>query len=149
MRPFNHSGPGQSSQFVLSSFARQIAEIEAGIRAPLLKVGNLESARDFLHVRDVVRAYGQAALQGRAGEAYNICSGKTWRIQQALDTLLQLSTCEIAVQQDPERMRPVDVPEVCGSHIKLTEHTGWAPDTSFRELLEELLEAWRAALRAA
>jgi GDP-4-dehydro-6-deoxy-D-mannose reductase len=148
MRPFNHSGPGQSDQFVLSSFARQVAEIEAGHHESILRVGNLASARDFLHVNDVVRAYERAALQGRTGEAYNICSGRAWRIQEALDILLRLSRVPITVFEDPERLRPVDVPEVYGSHAKLTTDTGWTPALPFEQLLEELLDAWRGSTGA-
>ena len=91
IRPFNHSGPGQSDRFVLSSFARQVAEVEAGLRGPVLEVGNLAARRDFSHVGDVVRAYERAAIDGASGEAYNVCSGRSYVIQEALDTLLGLS----------------------------------------------------------
>lgn len=143
LRPFNHSGPGQSNQFVLSSFARQIADIESGRREPVLRVGNLASARDFLHVNDVLRAYEMAARLGQSGEAYNVCSGQAYRIEDALNTLLSLSEKAITVVQDPERFRPVDVPEFRGSHQKLTAHTGWMPQCSFEELLHDLLTFWR------
>jgi GDP-4-dehydro-6-deoxy-D-mannose reductase len=143
MRPFNHSGPGQSDHFVLSSFARQIAEIEAGRTSPQIHVGNLNAARDFMHVNDVVRAYGLVAEQGSAGEAYNICSGKSCTIQEALATLLGFSDRDIEVVTDPERMRPVDVPEVVGSHDKLSADTGWVPEIGFETLLKDLLGYWR------
>ncbi len=144
LRPFNHSGPGQSDQFVLSSFARQIAEIEAGKREPVVRVGNLEAARDFLYVNDVVRAYELAAVQARPGDAYNVCSGAAPTIQEALAQLLAMSSAEIEVQVDPERLRPVDVPEVRGDHSKLSAETGWKPGIPFEGLLKDLLDYWRA-----
>lgn len=146
MRPFNHAGPGQTDSYVLSSFARQVAEIEAGLRAPVLETGNLEAARDFLHVDDVLRAYEAAALHAPPGEAFNICSGQAQRIQSALDQLLAMSSAKIEVRHDPARMRPSDVPEVCGSSAKLTTMTGWRPEISFDTLLRELLDYWRSEI---
>jgi len=147
MRPFNHTGPGQADLFVLSSFARQIALIESGQLPPVLRVGNLETLRDFLHVGDVVRAYELAALHGVSGEVYNVCSGRGVMIREALEQLLRLSAAAIRIETDPERMRPVDVPEMWGSHDKLTVHTGWRPEISFSRLLSELLEHWRSKER--
>lgn len=149
MRPFNHSGPGQGDQFVLSSFARQIAEIELGLVDPVLQVGDLSAARDFSHVRDVLHAYELAALQGHPGEAYNVCSGNAQTIADALKQLLGMSQASVEVRQDPARMRPVDVPRVEGSFQKLAQHTGWRPEISFETLLSELLEDWRARLKDA
>lgn len=146
LRPFNHTGPGQSEHFVLSSFARQIAAIEAGQHAPFVEVGNLDAARDFLHVDDVIRAYALAATDATAGEAYNICSGRAIRIQEALERLLAMSTVPIAVQQDSARLRPSDVPEVRGSHEKFTAATGWRPEIEFETLLRDLLAYWRGEL---
>ncbi len=147
LRPFNHSGPGQSDQFVLSSFARQIAEIESGKKAPVLRVGNLEAIRDFLHVEDVLSAYEVAATQGAPGAVYNICSGQGVKIQAALDAMLAMSTATIAVEPDPARMRPSDVAESVGSHAAFTEAAGWRPRRSFDSLLEDLLGYWRAETR--
>lgn len=146
MRPFNHSGPGQSERFVLSSFARQIAEIEAGKHEPVIKVGNLEAARDFMHVDDVVRAYASALQDGRPGEAYNICSGECHRIGDALESLVAMADVEISIEVDPERLRPIDVPEIRGSHEKFTRDTGWRPTKSFEKLLADLLGYWRGAV---
>lgn len=143
VRPFNHAGAGQSDQFVLSSFARQIAEIEAGRTAPVVKVGNLRAARDFLHVKDVVRAYELIALHGHSGEAYNVCSGAARTIHEALSLLIRMSPRSIVVDEDPERFRPVDVPEVTGAHTKLTAHTGWTPQIPFEEILSDVLNGWR------
>ncbi len=146
MRPFNHSGPGQSDRFVLSSFARQIAEIEAGKRGPSIKVGNLEAARDFMHVDDVVRAYVSALQDGRRGEAYNICSGESHRIGDALESLVAMADAEISIETDSGRFRPDDVPEIRGSHEKFTRDTGWRPEKSFESLLGDLLGYWRGAV---
>lgn len=146
-RPFNHSGAGQPDGVVLSSFSKQIAEMEAGLRAPVMRVGNLEAIRDFSHVRDVVRAYRLLLEQGRAGEAYNVCSGQSYRIKDLLDGLLGLTKVRVTVETDPARMRVVDVPEIRGSHAKLTAETEWKPTISMQELLQELLDYWRKHCR--
>jgi GDP-4-dehydro-6-deoxy-D-mannose reductase len=143
-RPFNHSGPGQSDRFVLSSFARQITRIAAGRQAPVLHVGNIDVSRDFSHVGDVVRAYEVLAEQGVAGEAYNVCSGHAQTLRDVLAILADLASVEIDVRVDPERVRKVDVPKVVGSHAKLTEQTGWRPEISFEQLLQDLLGYWQA-----
>jgi GDP-4-dehydro-6-deoxy-D-mannose reductase len=146
-RPFNHSGPGQNERFVLSSFARQVAEIEAGLKQPVVRVGNLAAARDFSHVEDVARAYELLAIKGRPGEAYNICSGESHTIQEALEHLLALSNVPIRWEVDPERWRPETVHEVRGSRAKLTHDTGWAPERSFDAMLADILDDWRARVR--
>lgn len=146
MRPFNHAGPRQADSYVLSSFARQVAEIEAGLRPPVLETGNLEAARDFLHVDDVLRAYEAAALHAPSGEAFNVCSGQAQRIQSALDRFLAMSGAAIEVRHDPARMRPSDVPEVCGSSAKLTATTGWRAEIAFDTLLRDLLDYWRSSI---
>ena len=146
LRPFNHSGPGQSDRFVLSSFARQIAEIESGKRDPVLKVGDLSPERDFSHVQDVVQAYVLATEKGKPGAAYNICSGKARKIRDALEVLSDHSRTPFEVVVDPERLRPVDVPTIEGSHARLTTDTGWTPQTPFETLIEDLLDYWRGAI---
>ncbi len=145
VRPFNHSGPGQDPRFVLPAFARQIAEIEAELAPPRVRVGNLETKRDFLHVNDVVRAYELLALRGESGAAYNVCSGKAQSIRAALEALCARVAVPITIESDPARIRRVDVPEICGSHEKLTRDTGWTPEIPFAQLLNDLLERWRAA----
>ncbi len=143
LRPFNHSGPGQSPQFVLSNFARQFARIEKGLAEPVLRVGNLDVARDFLHVNDVVRAYEAIALHGQAGEAYNVCSGDSWTIGSALESLQKLVKFDVQIEVDPERLRRVDIPEVRGSREKLSTATGWEPKATFETMLKDLLDYWR------
>jgi GDP-4-dehydro-6-deoxy-D-mannose reductase len=112
LRLFNHIGPGQREQFVVSAFAAQIARIEAGQQDPVLRVGNLTAERDFTDVRDIARAYELAAQHGQAPNSYNIGSGRAVSVRQLLDTLLTLSECDISVEPDPARMRPADVPRV-------------------------------------
>ena len=143
MRPFNHSGPRQEPAFFLPSCAKQIAEIEAGLKPPVIKVGNLLASRDFSHVHDVVRAFEAVALRGTPGEAYNVCMGKSYTMQESLDAMLRRSTVEITTELDPSRMRPADVPGLVGANSKLRAETGWAPEKSFDELIEDLLNYWR------
>ncbi|GMW00586.1 MAG: UDP-glucose 4-epimerase GalE [Candidatus Hydrogenedentota bacterium] len=142
-RPFNHSGPGQTSNFVLSDFARQIATIEAGKADPVVRVGDLSARRDFLHVDDVVRAYALLAEKGEPGEAYNVCSGRSRSIQEALDWYVAQSRVAIRQEVEAERLRKSDIPDSYGSHAKLTARTGWQPTVTFEELLGSLLEYWR------
>lgn len=144
MRPFNHSGAGQSDQFVLSNFARQAARIERGEVPPVIKVGNIDAARDFLHVGDVVRAYELAALKGKVGEAYNVSSGTGRTIRSALAALLSRVKVPVRIEHDKSRMRSVDVAEIVGSYEKLNKHTGWRPELPFENVLEDLLAYWRA-----
>jgi len=142
-RTFPHTGPGRGDTFAESSFARQIAEIEAGLRPPVLSVGNLEAVRDYTDVRDVVRAYWALLDAGRAGEAYNVCSGKGRRIQEMLDVLLSRSKARVEVQVDPKRLRPSDAPVLVGDPSKLREDTGWVPRIPLEDTLGDLLEDWR------
>lgn len=142
VRPFNHSGAGQTPQFVLSSFARQVALIEAGKLEPVLRVGNLDARRDFSHVADVMAAYETLALHGAPGEAYNVCSGEAVRVGDALELLRARSAAAIRVETDPARLRPVEVAEIRGSNEKLRQ-TGWAPEKAFGDILDDLLDYWR------
>jgi GDP-4-dehydro-6-deoxy-D-mannose reductase len=143
LRPFNHIGPRQSEQFVVSAFAAQIARIEAGQQAPVIRVGNLAAERDFTDVRDMVRAYALAAQHGQVPLAYNIGSGRSVSIRWLLDTLLTFSTRDIAIEPDPARMRPSDVPRVVSDSRRFREHTGWAPQITLEQTLYDVLEYWR------
>jgi len=149
LRPFNHSGPGQTAGFVLPSFARQLAEIERGLSDPIIKVGNLQAARDFLHVDDVAAAYEVVAREGRSGEAYNVCSGESHSIRAALDRLIELAEADVTVEIDEARLRPVDIENLVGSYAKLTGHTGWKPQRTFDDLLRDLLSYWRGQVATA
>lgn len=148
-RPFNHSGAGQPEHFVISAFAQQIAAIEAGTQPATMQVGNLDAQRCFLHVDDVVQAYIallQHHLDINSGDAFNIVADTPVAIQTILDQLLAKSSEQIAVEQDPERQRPSDIPVVNADASKLKNLTHWAPSTSLDQLLEEIIEDWRAQL---
>jgi GDP-4-dehydro-6-deoxy-D-mannose reductase len=142
-RAFNHTGPRRGEMFVTSNFAKQIAEIEKGLKEPVIHVGNLDAQRDFTDVRDIVKAYLLAIEKGEIGDVYNICSGNGRKIQEVLDILLSLSNKKIKVQQDPNRMRPSDVELLVGGSNKFREKTGWKPDISFEKTMKDLLEYWR------
>jgi GDP-4-dehydro-6-deoxy-D-mannose reductase len=144
VRPFNHTGPGQSPRFVAPAFASQIARIEAGLQEPVMRVGNLSTSRDFTDVRDMVSAYYLAVTEGEPGEVYNLASGEAQSIRTLLETLLSYSHTEIQVERDPERYRPVDVPVVYGSARKFHERTGWQPQIPFEQTLQDTLTYWRA-----
>jgi GDP-4-dehydro-6-deoxy-D-mannose reductase len=148
-RTFHHTGPGRGEAFAESSFARQIAEIEAGLRPPVLKVGNLEAVRDFADVRDVVRAYWLLLERGEGGAAYNVCSGKGRRVRDLLDTLLAASRARVEVRVDPDRLRPADVPAQVGDPSRLRAATGWEPRIPIERSLLDLLEDWRTRTGAA
>jgi len=144
-RGFNHEGPRRGPVFVASDFAKQVADIERGLKPPVIHVGNLEARRDFTDVRDMVRAYWLALEKGEGGEVYNICSGKAWRIRDMLDLLLTMTRKKIEVREDPARLRPSDVPVLLGDHSKFTDRTGWKPSIPFEQTLKDMLEFWRRA----
>ncbi|WP_019851346.1 GDP-mannose 4,6-dehydratase [Desulfitobacterium sp. PCE1] len=143
VRAFNHIGPQQSPIFVVSDFTKRIAEIEKGQREPVLLVGNLEAERDFTDVRDIVEAYCSLIEKGKAGEIYNVGSGRVYRVQYLLDYLLSCSQVSVKIQQDPARMRPSDVPVISCDNRKLQELTGWFPKHKIEDTLREVLEYWR------
>ncbi|MCP4727689.1 MAG: GDP-mannose 4,6-dehydratase [bacterium] len=147
-RSFNHIGPGQSAGFVMPSFAKQIAEIESGIIDPVLKVGNLNAQRDFTDVRDVVKAYISLAEKGRNGEAYNVCSGKAVSINDMLNILLDKSDVTVKIEQDPERMRPIDYPLTYGDNTKIRQDTGWKPGIDIKNTLQDLLDHCRREIKS-
>jgi GDP-4-dehydro-6-deoxy-D-mannose reductase len=142
-RTFHHTGPGRGEAFAESSFARQIAEIEAGLRPPVLRVGNLEAVRDYTDVRDVVRAYWALLERGEGGEVYNVCSGRGRAIRELLEELLGMSPARVEVQVDPARLRPSDVPVLIGDPARLRSATGWEPRVPLEQTLADLLESWR------
>ena len=144
-RPFKHAGPRQSPAFVTSAFAKQIAEIEAGRREPILRVGNLDAQRDVTDVRDTVRAYQALGEMGAPRRPYNVCSGRAYKIRRLLDILLSLSRARVRVEVDPARLRPSDNPVILGSHARLTADTGWTPVIPIEQTLTDVLEYWRHA----
>lgn len=144
VRAFNHIGPSQSPIFVVSDFCKQVAEIEAGHKEPVMYVGNLEAKRDFTDVRDVVRAYALLIQNGEAGETYNVGSGHAHAIREILDLIISLSTSDIRIEIDPNKIRPVDVPIIEADITKLNQVTGWLPEIPLEQTILETLEYWRA-----
>ena len=142
-RPFSTIGSGQSLSFVVPDFAVQIAQIEQGQLPPQIRVGNLDVARDFVDVRDMVRALVSLAGSGAAGNAYIVATGATVTVQQILSTLLSLSDHTIDVVVDPARLRPVDRPVLYGDAGKLHQATGWQPQIDIMNTLAEVLDEWR------
>jgi len=140
VRPFPHTGPGQSTDFVCPSFARQIAQISLGLAPPVIKVGNLSARRDFTDVRDVVRAYALALESGKNGEVYNVCSAKSHSIKGILRTLKSFCPKKIKVEIDPTRLRPGDTSDMRGSFAKLRKATGWRPRIPFTTTLRDLYQ---------
>jgi GDP-4-dehydro-6-deoxy-D-mannose reductase len=142
-RGFNHTGPRRPAIFVCSDFAKQIVDIERGVREPIIRVGNLDARRDFTDVRDIVRGYWMALEKGTGGEVYNLCSGTSYRIGEILDMLLSLAGVRAEVRQDPARLRPSDVPHLEGANEKFRTDTGWKPEIPFERTLRDLIEFWR------
>ena len=143
-RAFNHIGPGQDERFVVASLAAQLAHIAAG-GPPQLLVGNLEAARDFLDVRDVVAAYIALARDGERGEIYNVCSGRAVTIRDVLRELIAIARVPVEVREDAGRMRGADIPLSVGNPAKLRGRTGWEPKIPLVRSLRDIYEAERGA----
>jgi len=143
-RSFTHTGPGQAPDFVFSDWACQLARIEKGLAEPAIMAGNLAVRRDYSDVRDVARAYVLLMEKGRKGEVYNICSGRTVSLGEALEILLSLSKFRVEVRQDPSKLRKTDIPFLGGDCSKLRGETGWAAGIPLEQTLSDLLEYWRA-----
>jgi GDP-4-dehydro-6-deoxy-D-mannose reductase len=144
-RSFNHTGPRQGTEFVIPTFARQVARIEKGLEEPTVRHGNLEAKRDFLHVRDVVRAYRLLLCEAEQEpwRVVNVASGVPVVIREVLEELVGLAQVTVTTEEDPTRMRPSDMPECIGDPSALTTLTGWTPEISLKETLAETLDYWR------
>jgi GDPmannose 4,6-dehydratase/GDP-4-dehydro-6-deoxy-D-mannose reductase len=151
-RAFTHTGPRRGEVFVESSFAKQIAEIEEGKNPPVVFVGNLNSIRTFLDVRDICEAYYLATDKGVPGEVYNIGGSRTMSVGEMLNHLLSLSPKKIQIVQDPARLRPSDVTLQIPDVSKFMNQSGWKPTIPFEKTMQDLLEYWRiqtgASIRA-
>ncbi len=147
LRPFNHIGPRQNPRFVTADFARQIARIEAGKKKPVLQVGNLEAARDFTDIRDMVRAYRLAAEKCDPGVIYNICSGRAYTIQKILDKLLGMTERRIEVKPEEKRLRKAEVPLTRGDSSRFRKKTGWKPQNTIDSSLKNILDYWRKSVQ--
>jgi len=142
-RSFNHSGPGQRRGFLIPDLCHGIVQVEQG-KAPYLKVGNTEAVRDFTDVRDVVKAYRLICEKGIKGEVYNVGSGTGRKVQDVLDKLVGMASCEIPIQPDTDRMRASDTPVMVCDNTKLRSHTGWIPSVPFEQTLRDSLEYYRS-----
>lgn len=145
-RSFNHSGPGQSDTFVLSALAKRLMEIKVQNREPVLYTGNIEVERDFLDVRDVVRAYAFLLEKGKPGEAYNVCSGGALPLRWMLEELIRLADVTVEVRTDMNLVRKYDIPMLAGSCAKLAAETSWKPEIALTDTLRNLLEYWHNKL---
>jgi GDP-4-dehydro-6-deoxy-D-mannose reductase len=146
-RPFNHIGPRQDPSFAVSSFARQIALIEAGRADAVISVGNLDARRDFTDVRDVVAAYDTLMAGGASGRAYNICTGLGTRIGDVLDALLTRSRVPVNVAVDRSLLRPGDMPVFVGDGTRIRDELGWVPRHSLDQTLGDTLDWWREQVK--
>jgi GDP-4-dehydro-6-deoxy-D-mannose reductase len=142
-RAFNHVGPRQSPAFVAPSMAKQIAEIEAGRKEPVLQMGNMETQRDIMDVRDTVRAYRAMMQAAKPGVPYNVCSGTPTSISMLVEMFAAKSRVRIAVRQDPARFRPNDTPMTLGDRSLIQRDTGWEPKIPLERTVEDLLAYWR------
>ena len=142
-RAFNHIGPGQSERFVVSDFARQIAEIELGRREPVVFAGDIDVTRDFTDVGDVANAYFELLDRGRPGETYNVCSGNERSVRSLLERLAALAGVDIRIERDPARVRPSEQRRVRGNPAKIRVTTGWQATTAIDESLKAMLNHWR------
>jgi len=143
-RMFTHTGPRRGSVFVVSNFAQQIAEIEAGLKKPIIEVGNLKSIRTFTDVRDAVHAYWLLVNTCQPGDVYNIGGVETMEIGEMLQMLLEISTVKnIEIKVDPKRLRPSDVTLQIPSTEKFKKITGWKPEIKFEKTLRDTLDYWR------
>ena len=145
-RSFNHTGPRQTPAFVAPSMARQIALIERGQLEPVIRVGNLDAQRDVTDVRDVVRAYAALMRSGKTGVIYNVASGVGRSVRSILDALVSRSRVPVRIEVDQARMRPNDVPVVVGDFSRLNTATGWRPEITFDQMLDDLMSYWRRQL---
>jgi GDP-4-dehydro-6-deoxy-D-mannose reductase len=142
-RGFNHEGPRRGEVFVTSSLAKQIAEIEKGLREAVLYTGDLSSKRDWSDVRDFVKAYWTVVEKGTPGEVYNVGSGVAREVREMLDMLLGMTNASIEAKVDPARLRPSDAKVLICDATKFKEYTGWQPQIPFEKTLKDLLNYWR------
>jgi GDP-4-dehydro-6-deoxy-D-mannose reductase len=148
-RSFNLTGPGEPETLVCAAFARQLVEVERRTRAPILRVGNLESLRDFVDVRDAVRAYALVAESGTSGAVYNVASGRAVAIEDVLERLRALSGVDARIEEEPARRVVLDVPAQRGDATRLRVELGWTAEVDLETSLADLLEDWRLRVAGA
>jgi len=141
-RSFNHCGPGQDERFVISSIVKQFVQISHGTREPVIHIGNGVIVRDFIDVRDVIRAYHLLLTKGRRGEVYNICSGHGCAIRDIITLLSEMYGITVKVFENPSQIRPMDNPRIVGSYQKIQRDFGWHPSITFDQSLRSMYEYW-------
>ena len=146
-RPFNSIGPEQSTRFAIADFARQVAEMSLGRRAPRLEAGDLDVTRDFTDVRDVVGAYRALLAKGANGEVYNVCSGREQMLRHLVRQMAAIAGVEIELIVDPARLRPGEQRRMVGNPAKLANATGWSASTSIDATLQEIIDDWKERLQ--
>ena len=144
-RPFNHVGPGQSARFLIGRVVKLIAEIESGVRPPVLTLGNLSARRDFTDVRDVVRAYRDLMDDGQAGQVYNVSSGRSVEIRRIVEIAVALAKVPVRLESDEDRKRPLDSPLLVGDSSKLRRLAGWEAGISIEQSVDDALDHARAS----
>lgn len=141
-RPFNHVGPGQAEHFLLPDMARQLIRVRKGLQRPELHVGDVDVSRDFLDVRDVVRAYLHLLENGQSGEIYNLCSGIERNARELIMQMADLAEVNVTLKQDPSRLRRAEQRRVTGCSQKLRSRTGWQPRITITTTLRDVLADW-------
>jgi GDP-4-dehydro-6-deoxy-D-mannose reductase len=152
-RPFNHIGPNQSERFAVSSFAKQVTEIELGLRKPVISAGNIDVTRDFLDVRDVADAYKLLLenenvydINNRFG-IFNVCSGSEISMRSILNLMFEITGIDAEIRIDETKLRPNEQKRIYGSSDKLKKYTGWQPKIPLKKGIEDILNYWREKLR--
>jgi GDP-4-dehydro-6-deoxy-D-mannose reductase len=146
VRPFNHTGPRQSSDFVCSKLAREAAEIDLGLRPPTIVAGNIHAVRDFSDVRDIVRGYHDLLEKGEPGEVYQLCSGRGISIKAILQTLISFASKPVGVAIDKSLVRQQEAAEAWGDNSKTRLAVGWEPRHELTDTLRALKLYWEARL---
>ncbi|MDA8044866.1 MAG: GDP-mannose 4,6-dehydratase [Actinomycetota bacterium] len=142
VRPFNHTGPGQRPDFVVPALAAQVARaVASGVDR--LSTGNLDAKRDLSDVRDVVRAYRLLLEGGRPGQVYNVCRGRSVSILEVAERLLALAGVDLPIVVDPERVRPVEIPDLRGDPSRIRDAVGWEPAIGLDRTLADVLAYWQ------
>ncbi len=147
-RPFNHSGPGQSPDFLLPTLVEQFAEIRAGRRDPSVKLGNLDSIRDLSDVRDVVLAYRLLLREGRPGEAYNVGSGRGISVRNLFELVRREAGMKVELTVEPSRARATDIPYLVADTTKARRELGWEPEIPLEQTVRDMLEAAESTARS-
>ena len=153
VRPFNHIGPNQSESFAVSSFAKQVIEIELGLRKPVITTGNIDVTRDFLDVRDVAEVYKLLLENEKVYDinnkyyVFNVCSGSEVSLRSILNLMFEITGIDAAIKIEEAKLRPNEQKRIYGSSNKLKEYTGWQPKIPLKQSIEDILNYWRKKLR--